>query len=301
MKLNLISLITAFAIHSQAYAVSSRTSDEPPLDLNQVQSIYSERDARQVSSDKDNLDIRSSDNKTMAIKYRALSETAFTIGVKSGLANELWHIKKAIKTHERELDTIYNFGPLLIQDRVVPPVLSQANDIYTQDDDLTIRLSGSLYKIVSQARFSSVPPNWRGYLTFPEVDVKNQLMNNILFPQTSDEKKLWTITIEKGWKEGVEQADDILKRGMDRLNRDYIGMIRFHQFVMQGKISMPIIAQSKLPANTEGDSMSVDETLLRITQLPSFNSKVSTWHSTFSSQPQKSVAPQLLHTKSQRE
>lgn len=276
-------------------------SDMPPVSLEQIQGIYTKTDARDVvkqqqsNQSASNALADSSDDRSIGYKNKALYESAFAIGVKAGLANQLWTISGSIKKHERELDTIYDFSPLLIQDRVVPPVLSQANDIYSQSDDLSIRLSGSVYKIVSQARFASVPPNWRGYLTFPLIDVTNQLLNTMIYPQTGVEKTLWKVAMQNGWNQGVDQANEILEKGLDRLNRDYTGMILFHKLVIEGKISLPIIAQSNIAVNNSGDSMAVDESLLRITQLPSFKGKADTWRATFSSSPRPVIKPQLLN------
>lgn len=272
-------------------------SDLPPMSLEQIQTIYSRNNAQEAiakseSSANSTKDFDSAD--VSNLKNKALYDSAFAIGVKAGLANQLWNISNSVKSHERELDTIYNFVPLLIQDRVIPPVLSQANDIYTQSDDMTIRLSGSVYKIVSQARFSSVPPNWRGYLTFPAIDVKNQILNTMLFPRSNTEKELWKVAMQNGWEQGVDQAKDILNNSLDRLNRDFTGMILFHKLVLEGKISLPVIAQSNFAVSNDGSSMAVDESLLRITQLPSFNDKVRDWRTTFSSSPRKTVTPQVL-------
>lgn len=276
-------------------------SDMPPMNLEQIQTIYSANDAREVVHDAQK---QSGDgtpdfglNGTAGFKNKALYESAFSIGVKAGLANQLWNITNSIKAHERELDTIYDFTPLLIQERVIPPVLSQANDIYSQSDAVTLRLSGSLYKIVSQARFTSVPPNWRGYLTFPSIDVKTQLLSTLIYPKSGVEKELWKVAMQNGWEQGVKQAQDILTNSLDRLNRDFTGMILFHKLVLEGKISLPVIAQSTINVTNNGSSMSVDESLLRITQLPSFNDKVNNWRTTFSSSARKVTTPQLLEKK----
>nr|WP_240533992.1 type IV secretory system conjugative DNA transfer family protein [Aeromonas veronii] len=59
------------------------------------------------------------------------------------------------------------------------------------------------------------------------------------------------------------------------MNRDYTGMLRFHSFVMQGKLTMPAIASESIAVTHNGQTMAVDETLLRITTLPEFNGKMA--------------------------
>nr|WP_240533995.1 type IV secretory system conjugative DNA transfer family protein [Aeromonas veronii] len=73
----------------------------------------------------------------------------------------------------------------------------------------------------------------------------------------------------------VEQANLMLQYGLDRMNRDYTGMLRFHSFVMQGKLTMPAIASESIAVTHNGQTMAVDETLLRITTLPEFNGKMA--------------------------
>ena len=69
----------------------------------------------------------------------------------------------------------------------------------------------------------------------------------------------------------------MLSQAMDRLNRDFSGMGRFHRFVVEGKVSLPAIATEDIPVSRNGSTMAVDETLLRITTLPEFNSKMGSW------------------------
>ncbi|HEN3280835.1 TPA: type IV secretory system conjugative DNA transfer family protein [Yersinia enterocolitica] len=264
-------------------------SDLPPMSLQQVQNIFDDNSVTKTQEDSDSQtlveDIKSKKNHASSARTQAIFDVALSLGVKAGLAHQLNNINNSIKSYERDLDTVYDFSNLMIQDRVVPPVISEARDLYNQDGDFSLRLSGAYYKIVSQAKFSSVSPSWRDYLNFPNSGFNASLLNTALMPKNSEEKKIWRMAVDDGWKQGVEQANLILKSNMDRMNRDLTGMILFHKFVLEGKITMPIIASADLPVNLDSNAMSVDETLLRITSLPEFNSKISTWKSTVSSQP----------------
>ncbi len=98
-------------------------------------------------------------------------------------------------------------------------------------------------------------------------------------PKTSTEENLWKQGVADGWRQGVEQADVMLEHAMDTLNRDFTGMLRFHEFVLQGKISMPVIASESIPVINDGTTMTVDETLLRITTLSEFDGDMKKWTS----------------------
>ena len=198
--------------------------------------------------------------------------------MKAGLRKQLTHIHGIVESKSRELDTIYDFGNLMIKDRVVPAVITEARDLYNQDGAYALRLSGAYYKIEQQPRFASVPPNWREYLYFGTASAGDEPFFGNLRPKNDAEREIWREYIAKGWKQGVDQANVMLQYGLDRLNRDLTGMIRFHAFVLQNKITMPAIASQAWAYSAQNaEAIAVDETLLRITTLPEFNSAVDKW------------------------
>ncbi len=248
------------------------TVDMPPMTLEQVQAQY-DRPAIVRSADDP-----AGGQGVVAVKMQALKEAALGIGVKAGLRMQLANINRAIDQHKRELDTIYDFGNLMIRDRVVRPVITEARDLYNQDGAYALRLSGAYYKIEQQARFSSVPPNWREYLSFGTGKGSDEPVFGAMRPKNDAERQMWRQYIAEGWEQGIEQANVMLQYGLDRLNRDMLGMIRFHTFVLNRKITMPAVASQSWEYSKEGgDAIAVDETLLRITTLPEFNTSVSQW------------------------
>lgn len=214
-------------------------------------------------------------NEAQKARAKAVHDTALSFGLKAGLTWQLRNINSAITSMSRDLDQVYNFGALMINQRVVPPVITEARNLYNQEGDYAVRLSGAFYNIERQARLTSVPPNWREYLNFPKGAPAEQI--EMLIVQTDNERTVWQEAVKNGWGQGVEQANLMLTQAMDRLNRDFSGMGRFHRFVVEGKVSLPAIASEDIPVSQNGSTMAVDETLLRITTLPEFNSKMSTW------------------------
>jgi defect-in-organelle-trafficking protein DotC len=231
---------------------------------------------------------KSARNEAQRARAQALVDTGLKVGLRAGLAWQLHNVEAATASLSRDLETIYNFNPLLIQQRVVPPVITEARNLYNQDGDFAVRLSGAFYKIERQARFTSVAPNFREYLTFQKVVVDRNDMMSMLMPSTDEEREVWRVAVKNGWTQGVEQANIMLTQAMDRLNRDYAGMTRFHSFVIKGKISLPAIASQDIPVTRKGETLAVDETLLRITTLPEFNSKLGTWQGVVISTPSAS-------------
>ncbi|MFK0093869.1 type IV secretory system conjugative DNA transfer family protein [Pseudomonas sp. NPDC090592] len=223
--------------------------------------------------------MRDEKNQASAARGEAILDAALQVGVKAGLAWQLTNINSALKLREREFDTVYDFSSLMIQDRVVPPVITEARHLYNQEGDYTLRLSGAAYKIESQARFSSVPPSWREYLSFPLPSFDRTSLVSALVPRSDEEERVWKLAVREGWQQGVEQANLMLTYGFDRMNRDIDGMRRFSEFARHGQVTMPIISGAAIPVTKEGRTMAVDETLLRITALPAFNDNMNVWRS----------------------
>lgn len=224
-----------------------------------------------------------------SIRLRAMTEHAKSVAIRSGIKSRINTIHEAIQQNSREFDAIYDFSYLMIDGNVVPPVISEANNLYNQKGDSQVNTAAKIFKIVKQARFATPAPNWREYLNFPvesSAFEKYAYVAGEMQPKDDIELKAWQDATVEGWNLGVNQGNIILQQGMERLNRDYLGMVRFHQFVMQGKLSMPVINQYKLYDTNDGTTMVLDEKMLRISVLPTFNDQA-----TISSLPQHQLNP----------
>lgn len=213
------------------------------------------------------------------LKLRALSDYARSVAIRAGISAALTEINGQISANARQLDAIYNFNPLMIHGRVVPPVITEARDLYNQSGDLEIRTSEAIFKIFKQARFASTAPNWRNYLVFPiesSAYEKYSYTGGDLMPTDAVEKKVWEEATRAGWKEGIQQASIMLEQSFDRLNRDYVGMVRYHLLTVEGKVTMPVVSDYRLYDSNNGTKMVLDEKLLKLEVLPTFVKKNST-------------------------
>lgn len=251
---------------NSAYSKYDLSTDRPissPYELLDFQSEMS----RMSGAQKEDLVGKS-------MKLKAMYDLSKNIAIRAAMRSQLQSFEGDINQYSRQLDAIYNFSPLMIQGRVVPPVITEAHNLYNQPNPNQIRLSKAIYSIDKQAYFSSTAPNWRSYLKFPnETNAfeKFTYSGGDMQPKTAAEKQVWEKGTVEGWRLGLEQANIILNQSFDRLNTDYIGMIRFHRFVIEGKINMPVINQYNLYDTNSGDKMVLDEQLLKIQVLPSFN------------------------------
>ncbi|MDR2208660.1 MAG: type IV secretion system DotC family protein [Azoarcus sp.] len=261
-------------------AGSSAATPEPAtrlMTLEQAQSLY--KNTKSSEDDAPDTAVQHQKNVAAQARIQALFDAAFNLGVKGGLSWQLAVINRSINKRTREFDTIYDFSRLMVRDLVVPPVITEARDLYHQDGDKSLRLSGAYYRIESQAKFASNAPNWREYLMFPSADSPSKETFLTMKPRSDSEEQLWRAAVSDGWQQGIEQANLLLRNGLDRLNRDFTGMLRFHTFVIQGKITLPVIASERIPVTKKGDTMAIDEKLLRISKLPDFEENMSKWRS----------------------
>lgn len=214
-------------------------------------------------------------DKAGGARLAAIREAALGAGARGGLIYETRIINKALDQVKRNLDTVYDFSPLMIKGRVVPAVLTETREVYSQGDTANVRLAGRTYKVESQARFSSRPPQWRDYLYIEYGD--DPMPSPTLMPSGSEEQEVWRRVVAEGWKQGIDQANTIFQTNLNRLNRDYTGMVRYHVLALKNMVTMPLVAEQSMPINTSGNTMSLDETLLRITALPEFNADMRDW------------------------
>lgn len=208
------------------------------------------------------------------MRLQTMYEYSYNMALQASIRGNMAQINRDIQRVARDLDAIYNFEPLMIHGKVVPPVITEANDIYNQDNPLQIRLTDKIYNITSQARFSSTAPNWRNYLSFPNE--QNAFLDQLftmdtLKPTNSKERAVWERASKEGWTSGRVQSLRILEDAMNRLNRDYIGMIKFHQLVFEGRIDMPAVRGYDLYNTNEGQRLLLGEKLFQIERLPTFN------------------------------
>lgn len=201
------------------------------------------------------------------LRLSALREDALTYGVRSGLARRAYEIRQLLVRDAPELDRIFDFNSLLMDKDVLPPVLTEVQQLVQPEGTNVLRITDRTYEIVRQARFVTVAPTWRNYListitysyTPPDADLR---------PRTSAEQTIWTTAVRKGWDSGVLQADQIFGETLARLKRDFGGMVLYRTLLAQGMVSKPFVAEARYGITGDGTHVNINERMLRITALP---------------------------------
>lgn len=211
-----------------------------------------------------------------AIRTQAIQDTAVSAGAQSGLAWRAKQINVLLQNNSKLLDQVYNFQALMLPDHVLPPVLVESEKEFKLDSSNTIRLADQTYVILNQARFVTTPPNWREYL-WMSFEPPSDLPNSML-PKNAKEQEIWRQYVAIGWQQGIEQADTILGDNLARLTRDIKGMILYRKLLAQGMVSPPYVAKNALGVTGSGESIHINDTLLRITALPQLQVNPAKWH-----------------------
>lgn len=213
-------------------------------------------------------------------RIEAMLELVKQKGIKLGINSYLNQARETVKSNERNLDSIYNFKPYMIKDVVIPPVIIESKDVTETPNTMSYKTTKQTYKIDKQARFSTRAPDWRQYLTFPTLDSNVDYVTFIpkeMLPANEQERKVWKEAAAKSYEMGLVEGRNIVEDAVGRLNKDYIGMVTFHKFVLEGKLSMPAISSQSLAVSSTQDTIALDMKLLQIQQLPQFNSNIESW------------------------
>ena len=209
------------------------------------------------------------------IREMALKETALSLGAQSALAWRAKCINEQLAQQARNLDAVYDFNALILEHNIQPPVLLEGRNTLNIADTQTIRISDRTYKVAKQARFITVAPNWRQYLW---MDYKQPDYPNItLLPKTKEERAVWCSYVDKGWKNGVEQANVILEENIARIKEDFAGMIMYRKLLAMNMVSAPFVSHTDLGVTGDGDEIHIDDRVLRITALPALNVNSKEW------------------------
>ena len=210
------------------------------------------------------------------IRYQALKETATTLGAQGALAWRAEHVDVALENQGSYLDHIFDFNQLLLKHNVLPPVLVESDGNLTLDGSDTIRMADKTYKIEAPARFVTAPPTWRNYIWM--IYNKPDTPDQTLLPVDKAEAKIWNFYLQQGWKDGLQQANEIFAANLSRLKRDYLGMVLYRKLLAQGIISSPIVSKADLGVTGDADQLRINDEIVRITAQSALQPDSSKWN-----------------------
>lgn len=215
-------------------------------------------------------------SKINEIRLTALKQTARSLGAQAGLAWRSKQLNTILSQQKSNLDHIFNFNYLILNSNVLPPVLAEGRNTLNLADEYSLRIADHYYQIVFPPRFITAPPTWRDYIWMAYK--KPETPNSSLLPKNGDERAIWNDNIKIGWNEGVIQADEIFIANLNRLHRDYEGMVLYRKLLAQNMVTPPFVSQASLGVTGGGNDMRINDRVLRITSTPQLRTNAKTWN-----------------------
>lgn len=224
------------------------------------------------------------------LRSKAMREAANSYGARSGLLRGSYEIRQALNRVAAAYDATFNFAPLMLTDlqsyesggdgraRLIrPPVIVQARAAYNQLDTRMIRERDAVYRIESNVEFVATPPNWRTYLYRDLGEKAASLPHYTLMPRNATEKANWDAWVADGWQIGYQQAKTILEWDLNRLARDFDGMVLYHDLLAQNVLSLPHVASRNDGVTGNDNALNVNDITLKITVIPTFQRDPTRW------------------------
>jgi defect in organelle trafficking protein DotC len=212
-----------------------------------------------------------------SVRTTAVTETAVSYGAQYALAWRIDIIKKEIKQHENLLTDIFNFSSFVMQNNVLPPVLQQSSSNLHLSNPNAMRVNDLEIEIIMPARLITTAPLWTDYISF-NVYKYPDTPDYSLLPKSEDERDIWDREVQKGWRQGVIQADSIFSDNLALLTRDMNGMTLYRKLYTQNMISAPYIAKAELGVTGNTAKMRFNDKVIRIIQPSLLNTeKPSSW------------------------
>lgn len=213
------------------------------------------------------------------IRQNILKDTASNYGITAGLSWKMNQIKINELSQLEDRLNKFDFSSLAIDAGVLPPVIIEGVSNYAQNNDDEVRLADKSLKIEKPAKFYSTYPTWRDYLVF-DFPAPEAVPVSIL-PKTPAESKIWDYWVEKGFAQGVLQAKNIFQASIDRFDRDYNGMLKFHQLLAQNQITPTLVSKHNMGITGGGRELRINDQILRIQEHSALISDDSKWRNTY--------------------
>lgn len=211
-------------------------------------------------------------------RYDNIYQEALIYGTQSGLYSRGVALKNFVNRYESEFSSSFNFIPLmLVEGKVAPAVVLEAEKSLQSEDRFTLRSTDKSYRIVEQVKVVNSPLNWRNYMLL-EIPKPTE-PNEMFLPLNEEEDHHWRLGVSQGWEVGVSQANAIYLENIRKLERDYVGMVRFHIMLKRGLITNPITSTTSLGITGEIDeTMNINETIFKIDRITQFNKDTESWN-----------------------
>lgn len=196
----------------------------------------------------------------------AMRSAALTYGARAGLAYRGWEIARLLERHAAQLSSVFRFRDLLLDKggfRVLPPVASETRRAFRLGrDGARAATARRVVRIVSAERLVSAPPDWRDYLVREWAPAEPPV--SVLFPRSRAERNRWRGWVREGWTRGAALADDVFMADLDRLSRDFEGIVLWRRLELARMATAPEVELGDAPVSGGGRVLRIDEAFAKL-------------------------------------
>lgn len=213
------------------------------------------------------------------LRRQAMVESAHAHAAAAAMAERARAIAATLETSAADLDRIYRFDALVLHRAgfvIAPPVLVEVRDaIRTAPDGSRAASARQVLRIAERARILSATPDWRDWLvrSWPEPGP----VHSVLLPRTPEEQAAFDAAQARGERDGIALADAVHAEDLDRLNRDWLGMIAWHRRAASGMVTEPVVRTENVPVSGGGRVLRIDETVLDLADPARLNPVMQLW------------------------
>ncbi len=205
-----------------------------------------------------------------------LTDAARTLGFRGGKAQRAWELKRDLESRATRLDATYDFRPLISARGWLPPVITEAVDVAHVTSD-QIRTASHVYEIIQPERFVSNPPSWRTWLMAGLSTARPDGPEGSLVPENGVQRDIWQSALTAGWAEGRQSADDTLEANVNRLTRDYNGMLQYVLLRRQNLITAPVVTDRQQTVTGDSNKLTTGDRERRLESRAGFITDRSKW------------------------
>mgnify|MGYP005840709543 CR=1 FL=1 len=254
------------ALNDKELVKTSRAENSSDKDFNLL-------DGSEVVQSKKDEDLGQRDLKLEGESFRNQSiENAFyTYSFQKTVFSKYRELLSDVEPFSDTLDEIFNFKKFVYDNKMLPPIVEESNDYLGKQSNNSMVKTTKRWKIVKDARVVINVPTWRDYFLENVTGEPNEI-SNALIPKTGQEKKYAEKGRDKGTIDGEAYAVTIFQTNLDKLKKDYLGMITYKKLELQNIVGKPVLAMSKEPFiySNKNKELMVDTNRYLITQESSF-------------------------------
>jgi defect-in-organelle-trafficking protein DotC len=268
-----LALVVIAFVHVNSPAWSGEGAFETPREVTPVRGTQPSADLETLTlaiiqgwSASDRKDRSTSD--LGELRRRLLQETAQQVAASAALAAKSFMINQVFEKYGRQFDQVYRFDQLTLHNGLVlPAVIKEANDMAALEDG-TLRRVLRAYRIAQAEVLLTRAPNWRQWLLqiypYPEKPLDQ------LLPRNREERRVWREAAAEGWGQGIEQAHEVAKIRLAKMQQAFVGMIRFHLLKACRMVTEPKLKKTRRGVSNQGNELLIGEELYRITRTTRF-------------------------------